>query len=96
MEKWLPLTDIPPNKLVQVIDKEGNTAYAYPTYYPFIIEKQPGDEFKQWGWRGTVVPTEEHWNGGWMISMALSRPLFNLKEIVGWRLITKNINHGNN
>lgn len=67
---WISVEDknnIPPEQDLYVKDELGNIARAYPTYFPFIIEKLEGDERKPWGWRGTPVPCENHWDGGWMI-----------------------------
>ena len=58
------------DKIVEVMDENGNVSTAYPTYYPFYIEHKEGDERKPWGWRGTPVFYEngvEKWDGGWNI-----------------------------
>lgn len=65
---WNSINKTPPNEFrLEVMDSEGQTAFAFATYYPFKIEKRPGDENKPWGLRGTVVPCNLHWDGGWLI-----------------------------
>ena len=85
---WFPLTETPPDELVEVIDADGNIAFAYPTYCPFTVEKMAGDERKPWGWRGTPIPCENHWDGGWMISVGMGS-LNKMGTVVGWRNINK-------
>ena len=84
---WNTLDKTPPDQLVEVIDKDGNTAWAQPTYYPFEIVKKPGDETKPWGLRGTVVHYENgvsKWDGGWMVKTN-GLEISNIGEITGWR-----------
>ena len=38
-KQWNTLEIEPPNEIVEVEDKNGNTALAMPTYYPFKIGK---------------------------------------------------------
>ena len=67
---WHTLEFTPPNQRVKVKDLNGNVAFAEPTYYPFEVKKNPGDENKPYGWRGTPVfygNGIEKWDGGWMI-----------------------------
>jgi hypothetical protein len=67
---WHNLDLIPPNKRVEVMDVNGNTAFADPTYYPFEVKHFAGDEKNPWGWRGTPVfygNGIEKWDGGWMV-----------------------------
>lgn len=81
--KWNTLESTPPDELVEVQDVNGNTACAYPTYYPFILEGK-GKDVK-------ITQCDNHWDGGWMISCeGLNSPINS--EIVKWRLIEA-INH---
>ena len=84
---WYGIDKIPPDEMVEVIDINGNTAFANPTYFPFEVVKMEGDEKKQWGWRGTPVFYEDgqsKWDGGWMIaSEDLSSKVTG--NIIGWR-----------
>ncbi len=87
------LESIPPNEFVEVIDADGNTAYAQPTYYRFEVVKMAGDERKQWGWRGTPVfypDGVERWDGGWMIDAGGMR-LREIGKIIAWRLMAKKV-----
>ena len=86
---YFPLTKTPPDKLVKVIDNNGNEGFAYPTYYPFDVIKMRNDEKKPYGWRGTTIFYEDkknHWDGGWMIKcIGLDS---NIKSsIIGWKFI---------
>ena len=88
--EWLSLEQTPPDEFVEVMDKDGNIAFAQPTYFPFVVEKREGDENKRWGWRGTPVFHEDgksHWDGGWMIKcIGLTNKVGN---VISWRKITK-------
>ena len=85
---WSTLDEMPPDERVEVIDINGNKAFANPTYYPFEIVKKQGDEKKQWGWRGTPVFYEDgksRWDGGWLIEcVGLTS---NVGTIIGWRSV---------
>jgi hypothetical protein len=84
---WNGLSQTPPEKFVEVIDADGKTAFAEPTYYPFDVVRMAGDERKQWGWRGTVVwhqDGQKRWDGGWMIA-AVGMTLREIGTIIGWR-----------
>lgn len=86
---WNPLINQPPNEFVGVIDADGNTAIAEPTYYPFKVVKMAGDERKQWGWRGTPIWYADNlsrWDGGWMIC-ANGMEIREIGEIIGWKKI---------
>jgi hypothetical protein len=41
---WNSIDITPPDELVEVKNKKGYTAYAYPTYYPFKIQEGEGLE----------------------------------------------------
>ena len=86
-EGWNSLDSTPPDTFVEVVDKDGITAFAQPTYYPFKVEKREGDEGKMYGWRGTVVHHEDgvaRWDGGWMIAATLKMDR-NIGTIIAWR-----------
>ena len=86
---WSTLDEMPPDEIVEVIDINGNKAFANPTYYPFEIVKKQGDEKKQLGWRGTPVFYEDgksRWDGGWLIEcVGLTSKVTG--QIVGWRAV---------
>ena len=79
---WLSLDAIPPDELVQVIDAEGNTAHAYPTWYPFKVVQNPNKVGK---WTSDVVPCEPYWDGGWMV--ACEGLTSNIGTVIGWRSV---------
>lgn len=86
-EDWHPLDNTPKEDvMVEIIDERGNTAVAYPTYYPFEVVKKDGDDKKPWGLRGTVVyypDGKRRWDGGWMIKSDLT--VNKIANIIGWR-----------
>lgn len=87
---WRSLDEIPPDEFVEVIDKDGHIAVAQPTYYPFEMTKQTGDETKMWGWRGTPMfyqDGQSRWDGGWMINTGMAMKPFGY--VIGWRPIEK-------
>lgn len=65
--KWQPISKQPPNKPLLVRDEFYNVAPAHPTYYDFIIVP---DEFCR-KWHSKVLPTESHWDGGWLIRASM-------------------------
>lgn len=75
---WNSLQKQPPDKLVEVMDKEGNIGKAYPTYYPFKVVPNP-NKIGKW----TRVPCEPYWDGGWMIYC--EGLTSNINEIIAWR-----------
>lgn len=77
---WLTTKETPPDELVEVIDKDGNTGFAYPTWYPFKVVPNPHKTGK---WTSDVVPCEPYWDGGWLIKCEglTSR----VGDVVGWR-----------
>lgn len=79
---WLSLDNIPPDELVQVIDAKGNTAHAYPTWYPFKVVPNPNKVGK---WTSDVVPCEPYWDGGWMIDC--EGLTSNVGTVIGWRSV---------
>lgn len=88
---WNNLTTTPPNDLVEVMDEEGNKAFAYPTYFPFDVVKKDGDERKPFGFRGTVVFHENNemkWDGGWMVDVGME--INKVKSIKYWRPVNEN------
>ena len=89
---WNNLTIIPPENYVEVIDADGNTAFALPTYYPFEITHKDGDDLKPWGWRGTIVHYEDgisRWDGRWLVSIGMN--IDKIGNVIGWKLIDTNI-----
>lgn len=69
----------PPDEFLDVIDENGVTGRAYPTFYPFkMIE-------------GKVFHCPKYWDGGWMIECDFS-DRFNEKfyRIIGWRKLDEN------
>jgi len=81
---WNSINITPPDELVDVIDKNGNSGKAYPTYYPFKVVPHQNKVGK---WTSDVVSCEPYWDGGWMIvCKALSSDIDN---IIAWKLITK-------
>jgi hypothetical protein len=50
---WISVDIAPPDELAQVIDENGKTAYAYPTYYPFKVGKS-----LQGKWTAPITPCE--------------------------------------
>ena len=80
---WFSLDNIPPDELVEVIDDKGNTAHAYPTWYPFKVVPKPNKVGK---WSSDIVPCEPYWDGGWMIEcVGLTSKVTG--QIVGWRAV---------
>ena len=92
---WNGLDVIPPDEIVDVIDKDGNINIGQPTYYPFRLEKKNSDERKPWGFRATPVFYEDgvcRWDGGWLIYGNLTTLTRDFGTVVGWR---KQIEHEN-
>ena len=83
---WNNLETHPPDELVEVIDEYGNTGYAYPTYYPFIVEPNPDKVGK---WTSDIIQCEPYWDGGWMIKCDGLDTKIN--SVVGWKLIENEI-----
>lgn len=84
--EWIKISEQqPPDEEVHIRDEYGNEGIGQATWYPFTVEKLPGDERKPWGWRGTVIPCENHWDGGWLIlgTHGLGEHYIN-GEIVEW------------
>ena len=75
---WISVDIAPPDELVQVIDENGKTAYAYPTYYPFKVGKS-----QQGKWTSPITPCENHWDGGWMVEI-LGLDM-NFGTVKGWK-----------
>lgn len=95
---WNRITKTPPNEKVQIIDASQNTAFAFPSYFPFEIKKLPGDEKKTWGWRGTPVFYEdgvERWDGNWMV-LCEDMTIKIDSKIIGWKKIKKQTLDGDN
>jgi hypothetical protein len=80
-EGWYPIDMVPPNKLLKVIDSDGKTGLATPTYYPFKVVPNPNKPGK---WGSDVIPCEEYWDGGWLIEVHLFDSN-ELNDIIGWR-----------
>ena len=84
---WNALTSTPPENTVLVVkDDVGNECKAFATYFPFDIVKLSGDERKPWGWRGTIVPAPNHWDGGWMLIAGPDLLTPELGQIVEWKI----------
>lgn len=76
---WNGLDVVPDDTLVEVIDAEGHTAFAYPTWYPFKVIPQP----PYTKWSSKIEPCDPYWDGGWMIQcVGLSS---DVGTVVGWR-----------
>lgn len=91
MNNWIAIQDQqPPENYLKVKDEMGVEGIAIPTYYPFKIEVRPGDELKLYGLRGTVVPCESYWDGGWMIECTETLGVSNIGKITHWRHIENN------
>ena len=89
-EGWNNLKVTPNNTAVQVIDANGNTAIAQPTYYPFIVGSETNGK-----WTNTITPCEPYWDGGWLVETdGLVRKI---GDIVGWRYFSRlNLIYKNN
>ena len=75
---WNGLDVVPEDTEVEVIDADGNTAFAQPTYYPFIVGERTGGK-----WTNKITPCEPYWDGGWLIGcVGLDCPV---GDVVGWR-----------
>jgi hypothetical protein len=80
---WNTLEVLPPDKLIQVQDKNGNIANAYPTYYPFKLGKN-----KTGGrWDNELIACEPYWDGGWIINCGASLESNIDSDIVKWRTL---------
>ena len=76
---WNGLDVVPEDTEVEVIDAEGNTAFAQPTYDPFKVVPQA--PFTKWS--SKIEPCEPYWDGGWLIAcVGLDCPV---GDVVGWR-----------
>jgi hypothetical protein len=81
-EGWNSLEQTPPDQMVKVIDVNGNTSFAQPTWYPFKVVPNPKRSGK---WSSDVVSCEPYWDGGWMIQcVGLTSEI---EEVIGWKLI---------
>ncbi len=69
---WNHISVTPPDRLLQVMDWNGNVAIAQPTYYPFIFSN------------GEVIQCESHWDGGWMVQRK-GMDEFELGKFLAWR-----------
>lgn len=87
MNNWNPITISPPQDiLVEVKDKNGNTAKAIATYYPFKIEENKTG--RKWGTK--IIPCEPYWDGGWLVEGDINNPNNKIdSEIILWREIIK-------
>ncbi len=81
-EGWNSLEQIPPDQMIQVIDINGNTSFAQPTWYPFKVVPNPEKSGK---WTSDVIHCDPYWDGGWMIQS--ENLVSEIKEIIGWKLI---------
>jgi hypothetical protein len=90
--KWNKISEhTPPDTEVYIKDEYGGVGIGHATWYPFTVEKRPGDENKPYGWRGTVVPCENHWDGGWMILVTKGLTETGIEgKITEWRDIPDN------
>lgn len=74
---WQSLKNQPPDELVEVMDKEGNTGKAYPTYYPFKV-----GESTRGKWSSPIISCEPYWDGGWLIEC--EGLTSNINHIIAW------------
>lgn len=72
---WHTLEVEPPDKTVEIEDKNGNRAIAIPTYYPFTFDKNT-----------CVLLCEPYWDGGWMIQCDGLESNID-SDVVRWRAI---------
>ena len=81
--KWMPLSAIPPDERLEVIDAAGNKGFANPCWYPFKMV--PG--FDKHGRRAQVVEhCEMYWDGSWLVEcVGLESPV---QSVVAWRPIS--------
>jgi len=93
-EGWNGLDNTPPDKLLEVIDAEGNTGVAYPTWYPFTVVPNPNKTGK---WTSDVVPCDPYWDGCWLVKADGLE--CKVGDVIGWRHIvtspTPSIQHLN-
>lgn len=68
----------PPELFLDVIDENGVTGIAYPTFYPFkMVDRKP-------------VSCPKYWDGGWMIEYDFSEKMTEkICRIIGWRKLDK-------
>ena len=79
---WISVKDSPPDQLLEVKDENGNTAKAYPTYYPFKIgENKTGRKYGS-----EVIHCDPYWDGGWLIECEGLESKID-SEIVEWRYL---------
>lgn len=79
-EGWNGLDNTPPDKLLEVVDAEGNMGAAYPTWYPFKVVKDPTATGK---WTSNVVPCDPYWDGGWLVRADGLES--KIGDIIAWR-----------
>lgn len=80
VSNWHSLEVPPPDDLIEVQDKNGNIAKAYPTYYNVeLVEYKTGGK-----WVSEVIPCEPFWDGGWLIECEEIESNIDSK-IVRWR-----------
>ena len=78
--EWNPVSMIPPDELLEVLDDDGNIGIAQPTWYPF---KFVPDIDKCGRKISRASECEPYWDGGWMVEcIGLDSPV---KNIVSWR-----------
>jgi len=80
---WHSITETPPDELVEVIDSEGRTAFAYPGWFPFRTIPNPNSNAP---WASTIVPCEPYWDGSWFIR-CFGLEVHSIGAIVGWKPI---------
>lgn len=78
---WKSIDEQPPDDLVEIMDEHGNTGRAYPTIYPFKIEKGRDKEYPY-----KVLQCDPYWDGGWLIECEGLDSKIN-GSIVKWREI---------
>lgn len=54
--EWFTMDKEPPDEFLEIMDENGNKAFAYPTVYPFKVGK-----------KGNIIHCEPYWDGGWLI-----------------------------
>lgn len=80
--KWNPITETPPDELVEVMDDHGCIGRAYPTIYPFKIERGKSGRKSDY----KIIQCDPYWDGGWLIECeGLESKI--IGRIVKWRNI---------
>lgn len=82
MSKWYGIDKTPPDKMVEVMDENGNTGNAIPTWYPFTVKPSASSKY------GTLEMCDPYWDGGWLVQCEGLN--CTIGKIVAWREKPKN------